>query len=120
MFFAGTSMCLSIIANYPNVAMDCEKIPSSLYADRFKCQARDYMVKTYTFMVFSTNNGRKIKSEIHRSRNYFMENYFTNFNSHMKYTRNFLRFTTLKMHMTLSIINYKAEINFSKLSIIKK
>lgn len=49
-----------------------------------------------------------------------MENSFTNFNSHMKHTRNFPRFTILKMHVTLSIINYKAEINFSKLSIIKK
>lgn len=38
----------------------------------------------------------------------------------MKHTRNFPRFTILKMYMTLSIINYKAEINFSKLSIIKK
>lgn len=61
-------MCLSIIANYPDVAMDFEKIPSSS-PDPFRCQARGCMVMTHTSMVFSTDNGREIKSKIHRARN---------------------------------------------------
>ena len=39
----------------------------------------------------------------------------------MKHTRDFPKVPTiLKMHMALSIINYEAEIRFSKLPIIKK
>lgn len=67
-------------------------------------------------MVSSTSNGRKIRPEIYGAKNYSMENNLKNFNSCMKHTRDFLKFTILKLCMTLPITNNEAEINFSQLS----
>lgn len=48
------------------------------------------------------------------------KNYFQNFISYMKHTRDFLKFMRiLQMYVTLPVMN-EAEINFSKLAIIKK
>lgn len=58
------------------------------------------MIRCIFSVAFSTDNGRELRSEMYGTRNYSMENYFTNFNSYVKHTGVFPKFTILKIHMT--------------------